>query len=123
VAIAAPPPVLTLGAHEPLAEAITAAIQTGDLVELERLLAENPQLATARIIRRDRCGEQSRWPLHIATDWPGHFPNAKETVRAPHRCRSGRQRPFAGEHGETPLHWAASSGRRRGARRPSGSSG
>src|SRR5918992_1437509 len=72
---------LTLDASEPLARAITDAIQTGDLDELENLLATSPELATARIVRRDRCGEQSRSLLHIATDYPGHFPNTEDTVR------------------------------------------
>jgi hypothetical protein len=70
---------LRLDAGEPLAAAVTAAIQSGNVDELERLLAEHPELATARIVRRGRCGEQARSLLHIATDYPGHFPNAEYT--------------------------------------------
>jgi hypothetical protein len=72
---------LTLDASEPLARAITDAIQTGNLDELKSLLAGSPELARATIVRRNRCGEQSRSLLHIATDYPGHFPNAEDTVR------------------------------------------
>src|ERR687893_147834 len=90
---------LTLDASEPLARAITDAIQTGDLDEL----------ATARIVRRDRCGEQSRSLLHIATDYPGHFPNTEDTVRVLIAAAADVNARFAGAHGETPLHWAASS--------------
>lgn len=48
--------------------------------------------------------------LHIATDWPGHWPRVGETIAAlvaggadPNARYHGR------EHDETPLHWAASS--------------
>ena len=100
---------LTLDAGEPLAAAVTAAIRSGDLAELGRLLDETPALATATIIRRGRCGEQARSLLHLATDYPGHFPNAKDTVRALIAAGAHVNVRFAGQHGETPLHWAASS--------------
>jgi uncharacterized protein len=100
---------LTLDAREPPAAAITDAIQSGDLAALGRLLAETPALGTATIVRRDRCGEQARSLLHIATDYPGHFPNAKDTVRALIAAGADVNARFAGQHGETPLHWAASS--------------
>ena len=100
---------LTLREDEPIATAVTGAIQSGNLDELERLLAEHPELPTVRITRRDGCGEQSRTLLHIATDWPGHFPNAQETVRILIAAGADAGARFAGAHGETPLHWAASS--------------
>ena len=100
---------LTLRADEPLAIAITGAIQSGNLDELERLLAEHPEIASSTITRRDACGEQSRSLLHIATDWPGHSPNAIETVRLLIAAGADVNAKFAGVHGETPLHWAASS--------------
>jgi uncharacterized protein len=100
---------LTLHADEPLAIATTGAIQSGNLDELEQLLTEHPELANSRITRRDACGEQSRSLLHIATDWPGHFPDVTATVRLLIAARADVNARFAGAHGETPLHWAASS--------------
>ena len=100
---------LTLGADDALAVAVTGAIQSGNLDELRRLLAEHPELARATITWRDARGEQSRSLLHIATDWPGHFPNAGETVRLLITAGADVNAPFAGAHSETPLHWAASS--------------
>jgi uncharacterized protein len=100
---------LTFRADEPLAVAITDAIQSGNLDELKRLLADNAELARSTITRRDACGEQGRSLLHIATDYPGHFPNAKDTVRALIAAGADVNARFAGQHGETTLHWAASS--------------
>ena len=100
---------LTLDASEPVAAAITDAIQSGNLDELKQLLAERPELETATIIRRGRCGEQARSLLHIAADYPGHFPNAKDTLRVLIAAGADVNARFAGSHGETPLHWAASS--------------
>jgi ankyrin repeat protein len=100
---------LTLRPDEPVAAAVSGAIQSGSLDELGRLLAQHPELATARITRRDTRGEQSRTLLHIATDWPGHFPDASETVRLLISAGADVNARFAGAHSETPLHWAASS--------------
>ena len=96
--------------NEPLAAAVVDAIHTGDLESLERLLAENPGLATARIrLPRDCDGAHgARTLLHIATDWPGHYPNGAATVAA--LVAAGAEiNAHAGRTGETPLHWAASS--------------
>ena len=100
---------VTLDADQPLARALTDAIETGDLDELKKLLAGSPELATAMIVRRDGCGEQSRSLLHIATDYPGLFPNAEETVRVLIATGADVNARFTGAHSETPLHWAASS--------------
>src|SRR5215218_8958748 len=72
-------------------------------------LAEHAELARVRITRRDDCGEQCRSLLHVATDWPGHFPNAKEIIRVLIAAGADVNARFAGAHSETPLHWAASS--------------
>jgi len=72
-------------------------------------LAEHAELARVRITRRDDCGEQCRSLLHVATDWPGHFPNAKEIIRVLIAGGADVNARFAGAHSETPLHWAASS--------------
>jgi len=104
---------LTLRADEPLAVAVVAAIRGGDLGALARLLSENPGLAAARIAEKGGCGgpsEKSRTLLHIATDWPGHFPNAAATVAALIEAGAEVNARFGGPgHAETPLHWAASS--------------
>ena len=82
-------------------ETARRAIQEGDVATLTRLLAERPALATRRI--------GPRTLLHVATDWPGHFPRAGESVRALVAAGADINAPFAGAHSETPLHWAASS--------------
>ncbi len=94
-------------AHDPLAIAAAAAIHTGDLPALKRLLAGNPGLATARI--GDDANGMSRTLLHVATDWPGHFPRAAATVAALVESGGDVNGRFSGPHTETPLHWAASS--------------
>jgi ankyrin repeat protein len=92
---------VNLRSDEPLAAAAMEAIRTGDIETLKRLLGENPGLATARI--------GTRTLLHIATDWPGHFPNGPATVAALITCGADVNAPATGPHAETPLHWAASS--------------
>src|SRR5258708_2308955 len=49
-------------------QAAIAAIQSGDVDHLKNLLRQDPSLATAR-------PDGMRTLLHVATDWPGHFPN------------------------------------------------
>jgi ankyrin repeat protein len=76
---------------------------------LERLLDEHPQLATTGIERP--CGPSTttvRSLLHIATDWPGHFPNVGQTIAVLLRAGADVNARFVGKHTETPLHWAAS---------------
>lgn len=80
------------------------AVHTGDIAALEQLLAEHPDLATARLARHG-----GRTLLHVATDWPGHFPNVAATIAALARAGADPDAPSLGEHAETPLHWAASS--------------
>lgn len=97
-----------LAPEEPLAVAVVEAIRTGDLPTLKRLLAENPGLATARIGESGPRG-MSRTLLHVATDWPGHFPNSAATVALLIEAGADVNARFSGPHAETPLHWAASS--------------
>jgi ankyrin repeat protein len=48
--------------------------------------------------------------LHVATDWPGHFPNGPAVVAALVEAGADVNAAFeGGDHAETPLHWAASS--------------
>lgn len=90
---------------EPLAVAVTAAVHDGDLVALQRLLADNEGLATARIVDERGCG---RTLLHVLTDWPARFPNGAGTVAVLVAAGADVNARFEGSHGETPLHWAAS---------------
>jgi uncharacterized protein len=97
---------LRLRNDDPLAISFLAAIRTGDLPSLRGLLGKHPALASAMIGE----GGKSRTALHVATDWPGHFPNNGAIVDAlidagadPNARREGVRYP------ETPLHWVASS--------------
>ena|SRR5215472_15348409 len=57
---------------------LRAAIHSGDLGAVRRLLRSDPGLATAHFVAR-RGG--SGTALHHVTDWPGYFPNGPQTVR------------------------------------------
>ena len=92
--------------------AAVAAIQSGDLETLRRLLSEHPDLVKRRIAGHGKIGDggaPARTLLHVATDWPGHFPNGEATVVALITAGADVNAPMAGRHAETPLHWAASS--------------
>jgi uncharacterized protein len=104
----------TIADDEPLAVAVTEAIRAGDVESLAQLLDENPDLATARIRGRDCDDDQGadagRTLLHVATDWPGNYPNGAATVRALVDAGADVNARYLGpESTETPLHWAASS--------------
>jgi hypothetical protein len=98
--------VLNIPNDDPRAIAVVSAIQGGDVEQLQHLLEENPDLATARIIGAKGSG---RTLLHIAADWPGHFPNGAQTVAVLIAAGADPNAPMIGPHSETPLHWAASS--------------
>jgi len=99
----------TLPTDDPLAVAVTTAIHHGDVATLRRLLVENTGLARARLGEACGTGGMSRSLLHVATDWPGHFPNGAATVAALVEAGADVNARFEGPHDETPLHWAASS--------------
>jgi hypothetical protein len=80
------------------------AVRDGEVSVLRTALAEQPGLAAARL-GGDLAG---RTLLHVLTDWPGHRPNAAETVAVLVDAGADVDAPFVGEHAETPLHWAAS---------------
>jgi ankyrin repeat protein len=86
-----------------LAEAVVAAIHSGDIAGLRQLLTDHPGLASAPLGGR----HESRTPLHVVTDWPGYFPHGPETVRLLVEAGADPNVRQPGE--ETPLHWAASS--------------
>ena len=100
---------VTIPPDSPHAVAVVEAIRTGDVASLKRLLSEQPALVTARIAADDDAGAESRTLLHVATDWPGHFPNGAATVAALVEAGADVNARFTGPHSETPLHWAASS--------------
>lgn len=96
------------GTETPLAIALVEAIHAGDLTALKQLLAEHPGIATIRLVD-DGSGQMTRSLLHVATDWPGHFPNCADVVRMLVAAGCDVNARFTGPHTETPLHWAASS--------------
>ncbi len=97
---------MLIPADDPLAVEATAAVQSGDLEALDRLLAAHPTLARARIGDVD-C---SRTLLHAVADWPGHFPDGAAVVARLVRAGADVDARWVGDPApETPLHWAASS--------------
>jgi ankyrin repeat protein len=78
------------------------AIRSGDVAALNLFLARNPAAVRERV-------DGQRTLLHVATDWPGHFPNVRQTIVALVHHGADLNAPFHGRHSETPLHWAASS--------------
>ena len=99
-----------LQAEDPLAIKVVKAIQSGEIEELQRLLAENPGLASRRIVDRKRA---TGTLLHKVADWPGHFPNGAKSVAIITAAGADASAPIlfldSTKRGETPLHWAASS--------------
>jgi uncharacterized protein len=85
-----------------VADAIVAAIQSGDIARLRELLTEHPGAASEPLGGRHK----SRTPLSVVTDWPGYFPNGPEVVRMLVDAGADPKARRPGE--ETPLHWAAS---------------
>ncbi|WP_223832874.1 ankyrin repeat domain-containing protein [Streptomyces venezuelae] len=98
---------MLLDADAPLAAAVTDAIRNGDVTTLRELLDAYPGLATAGI---ERHGEAAgtRSLLHLATDWPGHYPAGPEVIAVLVAAGADPDARFVGAHRETPLHWAAS---------------
>jgi uncharacterized protein len=81
--------------------AAVEAIHSGDVESLERLLDKDRDMVRTAI-------DGKRTLLHVATDWPGHFPNNAATVASLIAYGADVNAAFTGSHSETPLHWAAS---------------
>ncbi|MEO6511448.1 MAG: hypothetical protein ABIO16_10690, partial [Nocardioides sp.] len=69
----------TIGTGDPFAVAVVAAIRAGEVDELRRLLSDHPDLVDVRL-GDDAPDGMSRTLLHVATDWPGHFPRVADTI-------------------------------------------
>jgi ankyrin repeat protein len=98
---------MKMPADDPRAIGLSEAIRAGDVEALERLLTLHEELAAARFVD-PACGDE-RTPLHVLTDWPGHFPNARAVVATLVVAGADVDAAFGGAHAERPLHWAASS--------------
>ena len=85
------------------------AIQSGDIETLQRLLAENPGLATGRIESKGTTCTL----LQKVADWPGHFPNGAKSVAILVAAGGDASAPIMSldltKRNESPLHWAVSS--------------
>ena len=100
---------LSIRADDPRAVALKSAIEGGDVEALARQIRQDTSLATARIV--DDRGV-ARTLLHVAADWPAHFPNGARSVAVLVAAGADLNAPVTpGVEGsaETPLHWAASS--------------
>jgi hypothetical protein len=98
---AAPAPRDPGAAPGPRAAEFAAALVRGDAARVRELLAADPGLAASLV--------NSRTPLHVFADAPGHRPNAAAVVAALAAAGADLDAHAAGMwHHETPLHWAAS---------------
>jgi len=98
---------MEISTSDPLAKSLMAAIHKGDMEALRKLLDGNPGISTVFIVDAKQVG---RTLLHVATDWPGHFPNVARTIALLIERGADPDAPvIRAKTQETPLHWAASS--------------
>ena len=90
------------------ADELAIAIRVGDVDGVERLLASDADLASARL----GGGRGTQTPLHVVAGWPGYYPNGPEIALLLIRSGAVVDARTTGrdpaDTGETPLHWAAS---------------
>jgi uncharacterized protein len=98
---------------DPVAARLRSAVHTGSVETVQRLLRNDPALATARLGSKD---SGTTTPLHLVTDWPGYFPHGPQIARLlidagadPNALTTSRGAETTGPGDETPLHYAASS--------------
>jgi ankyrin repeat protein len=91
---------------DPVAIAVVRAVRGGDLETLTRLLSANPALASVQLASDSGV---TRTLLHVATQWPGHFPNRVAVITALVAAGAQVDARFTGHRPETALHRAASS--------------
>jgi ankyrin repeat protein len=92
-----------------LVVALLAAIRSGDVDGLARLLRDNPLASRAVIERPCTTGPSFFYPLIAATtDWPGNYPRVAATIAALLADGADVNARCTGHHRETALHWAAS---------------
>ena len=94
-----------LSPDDPMVVSLTELVRCGDLPGLTQLLTAHPSLA----LERFGDAATSRTALHVATDWPGHYPSVAGTIALLTAAGAAVDGRFAGPHRETALHWAASS--------------
>lgn len=103
---------MRLPISDPLAVELVRQIREGAIAELRGILNARPALAASVIFERSpACGSpqsSGRSLLHIATDWPGHFPSVQQTINLLIAYGADVNARFIGKHRETPLHWSAS---------------
>ncbi len=96
-----------LSPQDPLAVAVTTAIQSGEVAALEALLSEHDGLGS--VVIRNKKGTE-RTLLHLVTDWPGFFPSGPEiTALLISAGADVNAVMVGGRFAESPLHSAASS--------------
>jgi ankyrin repeat protein len=97
---------VTLASDDPVAGTLTRTIKDGDLEALQRLLSDQPGLASAGLANHKGS---VRTPLHLVVDWPGYFPNGPEVAQLLLASGADPNVPIVGGRSpETPLHAAAS---------------
>ncbi len=88
-------------------EQARAAVESGDVETLKRLIAEDPKLV------HKTTADNPRTLLHTLCDYPGHRPRCRASaeilIRAGAKVNARAKFEGKTDPGETPLHWAASS--------------